>query len=91
MSLSAFILRRRVSAVSKDRPERTAASFETPAAQAPQDEEVGETDVKTLIPGTSLGMTVEHVIPGRSAAEGKGIHSHAQRYGSPSLTDARRG
>jgi hypothetical protein len=25
------------------------------------------------------------VIPGRSAAEGKGIHSHAHSYGSPSL------
>jgi hypothetical protein len=26
-----------------------------------------------------------NVIPGRSAAEGKGIHLRARRYGSPSL------
>jgi hypothetical protein len=37
------------------------------------------------ITGTRPVMTWEGVIPGRSVAEGKGIHSHARRYGSPSL------
>jgi|GEM_PF-5833591 len=31
------------------------------------------------------------VIPGRSAAEGKGIYPYPPRHGSPSLADARRG
>jgi hypothetical protein len=28
-------------------------------------------------------LTLAAVIPGQSAAEGKGIHPHAQHYGSP--------